>query len=69
MKPILVDLKERMGDKAMIVKIDTEKNQSLSQFLQVRSIPTLMIYKKGEQVWRHSGVVDANQLEEILNNL
>jgi thioredoxin 1 len=53
----------------MIVKIDTEKNQSLSQFLQVRSIPTLMIYKKGEQVWRHSGVVDANQLEEILNNL
>jgi thioredoxin 1 len=56
-----------MGDKAMIVKIDTEKNQDLSQFLQIRSIPTLMIYKKGEQVWRHSGVVDANQLEEIIN--
>ena len=56
-----------MGDKAMIVKIDTEKNQDLSQFLQIRSIPTLMIYKKGEQVWKHSGVVDANQLEEILN--
>jgi hypothetical protein len=29
----------------------------------------LMIYKKGEQVWRHSGVVDANQLEEILNQI
>jgi thioredoxin 1 len=69
MKPILVDLKERMGDKAMIVKIDTEKNQDLSSYLQIRSIPTLMIYKKGEQVWRHSGVVDANQLEEILNSL
>lgn len=67
MKPILVDLKERMGDKAMIVKIDTEKNQDLSSFLQIRSIPTLMIYKKGEQVWRHSGVVDTNQLEEIIN--
>jgi thioredoxin 1 len=58
-----------MGDKAMIVKIDTEKNQDLSSFLQIRSIPTLMIYKKGEQVWRHSGVVDANQLEEILNQI
>ena len=39
MKPILVDLKERMGDKAMIVKIDTEKNQDISSYLQIRSIP------------------------------
>ena len=67
MKPILIDLKERMGDKAMIVKIDTEKNQDISSYLQIRSIPTLMIYKKGEQIWRHSGVVDVDQLEEILN--
>ena len=39
MKPILIDLKERMGDKAMIVKIDTEKNQDISSYLQIRSIP------------------------------
>jgi thioredoxin 1 len=67
MKPILVELKERMGDRAMIVKIDTEKNQELSSYLQIRSIPTLMIYKKGELLWQHSGVVSVSELEETLN--
>ena len=66
MKPVLVQLKEKMGDKALIVKIDTEKNQDLSQQLQIRSIPTLMIYHKGEQKWRHSGTMGAEQLEELL---
>lgn len=69
MKPILVELKEKMGDRALIVKIDTEKNQDLSAHLNIRSIPTLMIYHKGEQIWRHSGVVYADQLEEILNDI
>lgn len=69
MKPILVELKERMGDKAMIVKIDTEKNQDLSVYLEIRSIPTLMIYHRGEQVWRHSGVVSESELEETLNSI
>lgn len=69
MQPVLLDLKDRMGDKAMIVKIDTEKNQDLSQHLEIRSIPTLMIYQKGELKWRHSGVVDAEQLEEIINQV
>jgi thioredoxin 1 len=62
MKPILVQLKEKVGEDAIIVKINTEKNQDLSAFLQIRSIPTLMLYKKGEMLWRHSGVVDANEL-------
>ena len=68
MKPILVELKEKMGDRALIVKIDTEKNQELSAQLQIRSIPTLMIYHKGEQKWRHSGVVSTDQLEELLHS-
>jgi thioredoxin 1 len=66
MKPILVQVKERLGDQASIIKIDTEKNEDLSAFLQIRSIPTLMIYKKGEQLWKHSGVVDADQLIQII---
>lgn len=69
MKPILVNLKERMGEKVKIIKIDTEQNQDLSVYLQIRSIPTLMIYQKGQQVWRHSGVVDTQQLEQILINI
>lgn len=65
-KPILVELKERIGERAMIVKIDTEKNQDLSAYLQIRSIPTLMIYKKGELLWQQSGVVPVSELEELL---
>jgi thioredoxin 1 len=66
MKPILVQLKEKVGEEAIIVKIDTEKNQDLSAFLQIRSIPTLMLYKKGEMLWRHSGVVDTNELYDLI---
>jgi thioredoxin 1 len=66
MKPILVQLKEKIGEDAIIVKIDTEKNQDLSVYLQIRSIPTLMLYKKGEMLWRHSGVVDTNELYDLL---
>jgi thioredoxin 1 len=66
MKPILVQLKEKIGEDAIIVKIDTEKNQDLSSFLQIRSIPTLMLYKKGEMLWRHSGVVDTNELYNLI---
>ncbi len=66
MKPILVELKERIGERAMIVKINTEKNQDLSAYLQIRSIPTLMIYKKGELLWQQSGVVPISELEELL---
>jgi thioredoxin 1 len=69
MKPILVELKERMGNRAMIVKIDTEKNQDLSQHLGIRSIPTLMIYHKGDLIWRHSGMASVADLEEELNKI
>ena len=66
MKPILMQLKEKIGEEATIVKIDTEKNQEVSSFLQIRSIPTLMLYKKGEMLWRHSGVVDTNELYDLI---
>lgn len=69
MKPILVEVKEKMGDSAQIIKIDTEKNQDLSAQLQIRSIPTLMIYHKGVQIWKHSGVLDANELVAKLKAL
>jgi thioredoxin 1 len=66
MKPILIQLKEKIGEEATIIKIYTEKNQDLSSFLQIRSIPTLMLYKKGEMLWRHSGVVDTNELYNLI---
>lgn len=54
--PILKELKAEMGDKIRVIKIDVDKNQEISGKLGVQSIPTLMIYHKGELIWRTAGV-------------
>lgn len=67
MVPILHELKEKMGDKIKIIKIDTDRNQELSARYQIKGVPTLMIFKKGEMKWRQSGVIPANELEKLLS--
>lgn len=64
--PILEQLKAKVGDKATIIKIDTDKNQELAARYNVRSIPTLVIFKSGEPVWRASGLHQADILEAKL---
>lgn len=66
MHPVLRDVAAAMGDKAKIIKIDVDKNQELANALRVKGLPTLMIYKGGEMVWRHSGEQDANTLIGLL---
>jgi thioredoxin 1 len=67
MSPILDDLKKQMGDQVSIVKIDVDKNPGVAAKYQVRGVPTLMIFKSGEQLWRQSGVYSAHDLQAILN--
>ncbi len=64
--PILKDVKGRVGDNAKIVKIDVDNNPELSQTYRVQSVPTLIIFQKGEVKWRQSGVLSAPQLEDAL---
>ena len=66
MHPILKDVAAAMGDKGKVIKIDTEKNIKLSDALRVKVLPTLMIYKLGEMVWRQSGEQDANTLISLM---
>ncbi|MCO5260039.1 MAG: thioredoxin [Crocinitomicaceae bacterium] len=66
MKPILEDLKGRVGDDASIIKIDVDKNPQLAEQLQIRGVPTLILFKNGDLKWRQSGVVQANDLETLI---
>ncbi|MCH5225829.1 MAG: thioredoxin [Muribaculaceae bacterium] len=67
MHPILDELKDRIGDKARILTVDIDKNQELAQLYQVRSVPTLMLFKNGKLEWRQSGVQQTATLEQIIN--
>lgn len=53
--PVLREIKKEVGDKVKIIKINVDNNPAISQQLEIRSIPTLMIFKKGEVVWRVAG--------------
>ncbi|HXJ98742.1 MAG TPA: thioredoxin [Gelidibacter sp.] len=62
--PVLKEVKDDLGDTISIIKIDVDKNQALATKYQVRGVPTMLLFKNGKQVWRQSGLL---QKEEIIN--
>lgn len=64
---VLNSVKEIVGEKARIVKIDIDQYPKIAAENGVRSVPTLALYKQGELLWRASGLHDVNTLTEIIN--
>ncbi len=64
--PILEELKQRVGDTASIIKIDVDQNPQVTAQYQIRSVPTLIIFKNGEIRWKQSGVFPTNELERLI---
>ena len=67
MKPILTELRQRMGDKIRILKVDVDKSPTVSSAFDIQSVPTLMLIRNKNIVWRQAGVVQAGELEKIIN--
>lgn len=66
MPPILKQVKDALGDKVTIIKIDIDKNPAAANAYKVQSVPTLMIFKNSEAKWRQSGVMQASQLRQVI---
>lgn len=67
MSPILDEVAKSVQGKAKVIKIDVDKNKHAASVYQVRGVPTLILFKNGKQVWKQSGVVQAHQLIQIIN--
>lgn len=67
MSPILDEVAKQVKGKAKIIKVDVDKNQQAAAVYQVRGVPTLILFKNGKQLWRQSGVVQVNDLVNLIN--
>ena len=67
MHPVLEQLKEALGDKVRIIKVDVDKYGETSSRYGIQAVPTLMLFRKGQVLWRQSGVVPKADLLAVIN--
>lgn len=67
MHPVLEQLKDELGESIRIIKIDVDKNNNLAMNYRVQSVPTLMLFRKGEMLWRQSGALRLNDLKALVS--
>jgi thioredoxin 1 len=69
MSPILEAFSKQMGDSVRVIKIDVDKATTTAAVYKIQSVPTLILFQKGVILWRFSGVVQKQQLENIIKEL
>jgi thioredoxin 1 len=66
--PILKEVSSKISGKAKIYKLDIDKNRVIADRYNIRSVPTLILFKNGQIAWRQSGVLPANQIAQVIEN-
>lgn len=64
--PILKEVKDNLGDRISIIKIDVDKNQQVASQYQVRGVPTMILFQNGKQLWRQSGVLQKGDIIKVI---
>lgn len=64
--PILKQVKDSLGERVSIVKIDVDKNQELAANYQVRGVPTMMLFQNGKSLWRQSGMLSKEDIISVI---
>lgn len=66
MHPVLEQLKASEGENLRIIKLDVDKNEALASAYRIQSVPTLMLFRNGELLWRQSGTMSLADLKALL---
>lgn len=69
MTPILENLKSKLGEQVKIIKIDVDENPDIAVELEIRSVPTLMIYQNGEKKWKKVGLSSVDEMLSVISTL
>ncbi len=66
MHPVLEQLKAELGDQVRVIKLDVDKNEALASEYRIQSVPTLMLFRQGEMLWRQSGAMRLADLKDVI---
>lgn len=68
MAPVLDELKADLGDNIRIIKIDVDKNIDLAAGMKVMGVPTFMLFRNGQELWRQPGVLTKEALKKVIES-
>ena len=68
MHPVLEQLKADLGDSIRIIKLDVDKSGDIAEAYRIQAVPTLMLFRRGEMLWRQSGAMRLAELKATISN-